>query len=105
MSLPVQTKHEIFQRMYENQARLRDMGAKKLGLFGSFARGTQSPTSDVDILIEFEEGQKTFDHFMGIVLLLEDIFQRKVELVTPASLSPHIGPHILNEVNYAPLFS
>ena len=78
---------------------------KKIGLFGSFVRGTQTPASDVDLLIEFEEGKKSFDHFMNLALLLEDILQRKVELVTPASLSPHIGPHILREVDYAPLFS
>ncbi len=102
---PVQSKDEIYQRLFESQALLKKYGAKKVGLFGSFVRGTQTPASDVDLLIEFEEGKKTFDHFMHLALLLEDILQRKVELVTPASLSPHIGPHILSEVDYAPLFS
>ena len=102
---PVQSKDEIYQRLFESQAVLKKYGAKKVGLFGSFVRGTQTPASDVDLLIEFEEGKKSFDHFMQLVLLLEDILQRKVELVTLASLSPHIGPHILREVDYAPLFS
>ncbi len=105
MNEPVQSKQEIFQRLRESQSLLKDFGAKRVGLFGSFARGTQSPTSDVDILIEFEEGQKSFDHFINLALILEDLLQRKVELVTPASLSPHIGPHILSEVDYVPLFS
>ena len=102
---PVQSKDEIYQRLLESQTLLKKYGTKKIGLFGSFVRGTQTPASDVDLLIEFEEGKKSFDHFMNLALLLEDILQRKVELVTPASLSPHIGPHILSEVDYAPLFS
>ena len=105
MTKPVQTKQEIYQRLRESSELLKKYGAKRIGLFGSFVRGTQSPTSDVDILIEFEDGQKSFDHFINLSLLLEDLMQRKVELVTPASLSPHIGPHILSEVDYAPHFS
>lgn len=40
----------------------------------------------------------TFDNFMEVSFLLEDLLGRKVELVTPESLSPYIGPHILREV-------
>lgn len=82
---------------------MRSVGVKRLGLFGSFARGEQTLRSDVDILVEFEKGQKTFDHFMQLVFLLEDILKRQVELVTVESLSPYIGPHILKEVEYVPL--
>ncbi len=73
------------------------------GLFGSFVRGDQRADSDVDVLVEFEEGQKTFDHFIGLSFLLEDLLGRRVELVTCDSLSPHIGPHILREVEYVSL--
>jgi hypothetical protein len=48
----------------------------------------------------FESGQKTFDHFMALSFLLEDLLQRRVELVTPEGLSPYIGPYILQEVEY-----
>ena len=102
---PVQSKEEIYQRLRESQAILKKHGAKKVGLFGSFVRGTQTATSDVDLLVEFEDGQKSFDHFMQLAFFLEDILQRKVELLTPASLSPHIGPRILREVDYVPIFS
>jgi predicted nucleotidyltransferase len=54
-------------------------------------------------LVEFEEGRKTFDNFMQLSFLLEEVLQRHVELVTLESLSPYIGPHILREVEYAPL--
>jgi hypothetical protein len=38
---------------------------------------------------------------MALSFLLEDLLQRRVELVTPESLSPHIAPHIIREVEYA----
>jgi predicted nucleotidyltransferase len=76
-----------------------------VGVFGSFARGQQSDRSDVDILVEFEQGKKSFDNFMHLAFFLEQQIGRRVELVTPESLSPHIGPHILREVEYASISS
>ncbi len=58
-------------------------------------------TAIIDLLVEFESGKKTFDAFMELSFYLEEILQRKVELVTVESLSPYIGPHILEEVEYA----
>jgi predicted nucleotidyltransferase len=49
------------------------------------------------MLLEFEPGKKTFDRFMQISFLLEEILQRQIELVTIEALSPYLGPHILNE--------
>lgn len=74
-------------------------GVKRIGLFGSFARGEQKDTSDVDILVEFEE--PTFDNFMNLAFFLEDLFSRRVELVTPDSLSPYIAPYVEKEVVWA----
>lgn len=39
-------------------------GVKKIGIFGSFARGEEKEDSDLDVLVTFEEGQKTFDNYM-----------------------------------------
>ena len=95
--LPVETKDEILARLQGVESRLRELGAKRIGLFGSFVKGRQSADSDVDLLLEFEPREKSFDHFMEISFLLEDTLQRRVELVTIESLSPYLGPHILNE--------
>lgn len=100
MERVVQSKDEILKALVENREKLIALGVRRLGLFGSFARGEPHPTSDVDILVEFETGQKTFDHFMEVVFLLEDVLQRRVELVTPDSLGPHLGPYILEEAVY-----
>jgi predicted nucleotidyltransferase len=99
----VETKDDILNAIREKVGQFHTLGVKRLGLFGSFVRGEPSTKSDVDILVEFETGQKTFDHFMQLSFLLEEIFQRRVEIVTPESLSPHIGPHILREVEYVPI--
>ena len=56
--------------------------------------------SDVDILVSFTPEKKTFDNFMHLGFFLEDLLGRTVDLVTTESLSPHIGPHILSEVEY-----
>jgi predicted nucleotidyltransferase len=99
----VETKDDILNAIREKVGQFHTLGVKRLGLFGSFVRGEPSTKSDVDILVEFEKGQKTFDHFMQLSFMLEEIFQRRVEIVTPESLSPHIGPHILREVEYVPI--
>lgn len=98
-----ETKDDILNAIREKVGQFHTLGVKRLGLFGSFVRGEPSTKSDVDILVEFEPGQKTFDHFMQLSFMLEEIFQRRVEIITPESLSPHIGPHILREVEYVPI--
>jgi predicted nucleotidyltransferase len=100
MAEAVRTKEEIVRAIGENLSEIRSLGVKRLGLFGSFVRGEQGATSDVDILAEFEPGQRTFDHFIQLSFLLEELLGRRIELVTPEALSPYIGPHILEEVEY-----
>jgi predicted nucleotidyltransferase len=98
--MTVQDKNQIFSRLREHQAEIRQFGVKRFGLFGSFLYGRQTGQSDVDLLVEFESGQKSFDNFMRLGFFLEDLLERKVDLITPESLSPHIGPKILREVEY-----
>jgi predicted nucleotidyltransferase len=99
----VQTKKDIVLRIAAHHDRLKLFGVKKLGLFGSFVRNEQNAESDIDLLVEFESHQKTFDNFIHLSFFLEDTLKRRVELLTPESLSPYIGPEILKEVEYVPL--
>jgi uncharacterized protein len=94
-------KTDLFALMAKHHDELRNFGVRRWGVFGSFVTGRQSDQSDIDILIEFEPGKKSFDNFMRLATFLEQQIGRHVELVTPESLSPHIGPHILREVEYA----
>lgn len=103
MSKRVSGKDAVIQAIREHESRIRALGVRRLGLFGSWVRGEQRPDSDVDVLVEFDPGKKSFDHFMSLSFLLEDLLRRRVELVTPEALSPYIGPSILREVEYVPL--
>ena len=101
----IERKKDLFTLLAKHQEQLKQFGVKRWGVFGSFARDQQNARSDVDILVEFEQGKKSFDNFMHLAFFLEEQVGRRVELVTPESLSPHIGPHILREVEYATIGS
>lgn len=95
---PVEDKRSIIERLRRERVALASFGVLEIGLFGSFARGEQTPESDVDLLVEFSPQQHTFDSFMDLSFFLEALLGRKVELLTRESLSPYIGERILAEV-------
>jgi uncharacterized protein len=97
MATSVPNREATIERLRGAESRLRELGVKRLALFGSVVRGEARPGSDVDLLVEFAPGQKTFDRFLALCDLLEDVVGHPVELVTLESLSPFIGPHILAE--------
>ena len=97
----METKEQIFLLLDQSDEKLKKFGVKRCGLFGSFLRDRQNLQSDIDLLVEFEMGKKTYDNYIHLAFFLEELFGRSVDLVTPESLSPYIGPHILREVEYA----
>ncbi|MGK6352680.1 nucleotidyltransferase family protein [Parapedobacter sp. DT-150] len=103
MGEPVQSKEGVISLLRANRSELRRYGVLKLSLFGSFLTNRFNPNSDVDFLVEFRPEMKTYDNFMELSFFLEDLLGRKVELVTPQSLSPYIGPHILSQAEYVAL--
>ena len=82
-------------------AELRALGARKIGVFGSFAKGEETPESDVDVYLEFAEGMKTYDNFFAIHELLQELFGRPIDLVTDGSLSERKARIIVPTVRYA----
>ena len=93
------SKKEILAKIALNGKKIRLLGATKIGLFGSYARGSGTKKSDIDILVEFS--QKTFDNYMNLKFFLEKIFNAKVDLVISDALKPQLKPKILKEVIYA----
>jgi uncharacterized protein len=91
------TKVQVVERLDEARERIEALGVLRLALFGSVVRGEAREDSDVDLLVQFDPEQKTFDNFMNLCFLLEELLERRIELVTTESLSPYIGPHILRE--------
>lgn len=74
-------------------------GITSIGLFGSFVKGKQKKSSDIDILVEFNKPNSLFD-LLDVEFYLEDILKRDVDLVPKDSLRKHIGNYILQEVQY-----
>jgi hypothetical protein len=73
-------------------------GVTRIGIFGSFARGEQSRTSDVDVLVDFAEGYSTLKNFVGLAERLEALFSRNVDLITREGIDPYIRPRVEAEV-------
>lgn len=71
----------------------------RIGVFGSFARGTAGPESDVDILVDLKE--PTFDNYMDLKFYLEEILDLPVDLVIHDAIKPRLKPIIEQEVVYA----
>jgi len=92
------TDKEIMSLLKEHRDILKKYRVKRIGLFGSYVRGEQKRYSDIDFLVEFEE--PTFDNFMDLVFSLEDLFSKKVELITNGNLSPYIQPYVEKEVRW-----
>ena len=80
---------------------LRSLGARRVGIFGSFARGQAKPESDVDIHVEFDDSKRTYDNFFALHEVLEKFIGRRVDLVTDKALSAGKARLILPTVRYA----
>ena len=103
MKVVINTKQELLNTLHHHQSKIVALGVTRLGIFGSFVRNDVKEKSDVDFYVEFDPAKKKFDNFMDLAFLLEEITGRKIELITPQSLSPHTGKYILNEVEYVSL--
>lgn len=93
------TREEVLQLVEQNQAALKKMGVRRLGLFGSCARGESAAGSDLDFVVEFSD--KSFDAYMDLKSFLEDLFHTRVDLVTFSSIKPRLLPIIQRETVYA----
>ena len=78
---------------------MKSLGVRRLGLFGSYAVGNATSSSDIDFLVEFEK--KTFDAYMDLKIFLENLFHRDVDLGITDSLKPRLKKAVLNQVVYA----
>jgi hypothetical protein len=91
----------ILEFLEKNAEQLKKYGVKQIGLFGSFATGKNTNNSDIDILVEFKVGEKTFDNYMDLKFFLEDKLKRKVDLVIKKNIKPELKKEILSSVKYA----
>ncbi len=95
-----QRKKSLVQKKLETAAPAirTQFGVTKIGIFGSFARGEQTPRSDVDVLVDFAQGYATLRNFVSLSDHLEELFRRKVDLLTVGGIDKYIRPHVEAEV-------
>lgn len=94
------TRKQAVDVLTSSEADIRALGVARLSLFGSVLRDQAGPDSDVDLLVQFVPGAKTYERFLALSELLEQRLGRRVELVTTEALSPFIGPRILAEAHH-----
>ena len=80
---------------------IRALGARRIGVFGSFARGQARADSDVDVYVEFDDEKRTYDNFFALHELLETLLGRRVDLVTDKALPETKARLIVPTVRYA----
>lgn len=93
------TNNTVQKLAAARQELAESFSVRRIGVFGSFARGEEDEESDVDIIVELAE--PTFDHYMDLKFRLEEIFNRQVDLVMAETIKPRIKPLIEKEAIYA----
>ena len=99
MIVIMQTKNQIINKLREMKPLLfTEYSVKEIGIFGSYADETNTEESDIDLLVEFDKpiGWK----FFSLELYLENIFGKKVDLVTKNALKAQIKSQIMNQLEY-----
>ncbi|MBN2008435.1 nucleotidyltransferase domain-containing protein [candidate division KSB1 bacterium] len=79
---------------------LKNLGVSTIGIFGSVVRSEDTDQSDYDILVEFQNDRKSFRAFASLCDFFDDNLGSNYEIIPKESLSPYIGPRILQEVEY-----
>lgn len=94
------TRNEVLTQLQQVKPLLiSKYGLKRIGLFGSFARNEQNTDSDIDIIVETSE--PNFSSFAGVLLLLEKVLRKKVDLVrVHSNMRKSFLVRIQNEVIY-----
>jgi len=92
-----QSRDVILGTLQSHSDDLRRLGVRRIGLFGSHLHGTAGTDSDIDLLVRFDRA--SFDDYMDLKFLLEEIFGCKVDLVTETALKPALR-HVRNEAAY-----
>lgn len=91
---------EVLNFLEKNRNQVESFGADRIGVFGSVIREEQTQSSDIDFLVEFRDGEKSYRNFIGLKRFLEDELDTEVDLVTKSSVKPSMRDRILEEVKY-----
>ena len=87
-------KEDIYNKLTKL---LRDRGAIKIAVFGSYIKGKEHPDSDIDVIVEFSERKSLLD-LIGIEQEISELLGIKVDLLTEKSISPYLIDHVKQEM-------
>lgn len=91
---------KIITKLKDKKKEIKKMSVKKIGLFGSFVKGEQKINSDVDFLVEFKK--ISFDNYMDLLIFLEKLLKRKIDLIIESDLRPELN-YVKKEAKYVEL--
>jgi len=97
------TKDEILDTIRKHRDILSKYKVREIGLFGSFVRGEQEDRSDIDLIVDFEE--PSIENFMGLCSFLENLFGKKVEILTPAGVDSIRINHVKEEIKRSTVYA
>lgn len=96
------SQQEILDELSKNLNTWKEKyGVHRIGLFGSYSRKEQKESSDIDVIVEFNDTDLSFDNYMDLKFNLEDHFQKPVDLVILDDIKPALKPSILRGAIYA----
>jgi predicted nucleotidyltransferase len=96
----MKTKDDVLKILSDRKTLLlQSYQISGLGLFGSYARGSQTESSDVDVLVDYEKAPSLFK-LLELRDYLSDLLGMKVDIVTRNGLKPRIRERVLAEVIY-----
>ncbi len=91
-------REDVLRTLRDHREKLRRFRVASLWIFGSVARDDATDASDIDVLVEFEEGQRVgLFTFIRLMHYLEDLLGAKVDLATPGALRPEMRDEVLGE--------
>jgi len=74
---------KIMSALKRHKKELKEkFGVKEIGVFGSYVKGKETKSSDIDIYVEFDLKELTFDKYLGLLEYLENLLGGKIDLIT-----------------------
>jgi len=99
--MEISSKEEIVAYLKNNKRFFYDkFGVTRMGLFGSFVRGDQTRSSDIDMIVEMEKGRKNIHSFLQLKRFLEKELAKKIDLGFEHSLKPTVRDRIKGQIIY-----
>ena len=99
--MDISSKEEIVAYLKNNKRFFYDkFGVTRMGLFGSFVRGDQTRSSDIDMIVEMEKGRKNIHSFLQLKRFLEKELAKKIDLGFEHSLKPTVRDRIKGQIIY-----